>query len=86
MKLRQRLRELLHRFERALTRVEDQGVRVEQSVGNVVELLTQLNESVYTLRSDVIDRDSKRESELRVLKQDLSMLQKKLEAAHRATH
>ena len=86
MRIRERLRQLLHRFERALTRVEDQGVRVEQSVDNVVSLLTQLNESVYTLRSDVVDRDSKREQELRTLKSDFAVLKKKLEEAPKVAH
>ena len=81
MRLRERLRQLLHRFERALTRVEDQGVRVEQGVDNVVDQLTRLNEAVYSLRSDVIDRDSKREQELRLVKQDVSVLKKNLEGA-----
>lgn len=79
MRIRDRLKALLHRFERALTRVEDQGVRVEQGVDNVIEQLKLLNELCYTLRSDVLDRDSKREQELRQVKQDLSVLQKTLE-------
>lgn len=86
MRIRDGLRQLLHRFERALTRVEDQGVRVEQGVDNVVDQLTRLNEAVYSLRSDVLDRDSKREQELRLLRQDVGMLKKKLEERPAVSH
>ena len=86
MRLRERLRQLLHRFERALTRVEDQGVRVEQGMDNVVEQLTHLNESIYTLRSQLIEDRARRDQELTIVRQDVAVLKKKLEGASAPKH
>lgn len=81
MKFRDLLKQLLHRFERAITRVEDQGVRVEQSVDNVVEQLTRLSDAVYSLKTEIITRDARREGELHTLKGEISVLRRKLEGA-----
>ena len=79
MRLRERIRQVFHRFERALTRVEDQGVRIEQGVDNIIDLVQSLSEAVADLKTDVIQRDARRGEEIRWVKEDLSKLQKKLD-------
>ena len=86
MRLRERLRLLLHKFERALTRVEDQGVRVEQGVDNIVDLMVLLNDRVGQLSYDVTERYKRSEREVTSLKQRLTVLEKSLESRQPPTH
>lgn len=85
MKLRERLRQLFHRFEVALTRVEDQSVRIEQGVDNLIELSRQMADRVSDLRSEIISERAKQGDELHRLRQDVSALQKKL-GSDKTTH
>ena len=78
MRLRERLRLLLHRFERALTRVEDGQARIEQGVDNIQDLMVRLHTAVDDLRTDVIRRDADRTVEIASVKKDLVVLQKSL--------
>lgn len=85
MKLRERLRQLLHRFELALTRVEDQSVRVEQGVDNLVDLVRLMSDGISDLRSEIIGNNAKRDNELKWLRRDVSDLQKRL-GSDKTTH
>jgi hypothetical protein len=78
MKLRERLRQLLARFERALTRVEDQGVRVENGVENIQRMMGQMNDAVGQLSFDVTERYKRSEKEVHNLKLRMLVLEKRL--------
>lgn len=85
MKLRERLRQLLHRFELALTRVEDQSVRIEQGVDNLVELTRQVSDRVSDLRSEIISERARHDEEFRRMRQDVTAIQKRL-GSDKTTH
>jgi predicted nucleic acid-binding Zn-ribbon protein len=86
MRLRERLRLLLQKFEHALTRVEDQGVRIESGVDNIQDLMVKLSESISTLRSDVTERHSRLEVDINGLKKRMGVLEKKLGGGQALPH
>lgn len=76
MKLRERLRQLLHFFERRLTRVEDQGVRIENGVENIQDLIIRVQTAVDDLRVDVTERHSRIAHDVSQLRSRLGVLEK----------
>ena len=86
MRLRERLSLLLHKFERALTRVEDQGARVENGVDNIKTLVVTLHTAVEKLSFDVNERYRRSEKEITGLKNRLSVLEKVLEHRNQTPH
>ncbi len=78
MRLRERLRLLLTKFEKALTRVEDQGQRVENGVEDIKRMMAGLNDAVGRLEFDVNERYQRGEKEVTALKQRMHVLERRL--------
>lgn len=97
MKLRElipRLRLLFKKFESALTRVEDQGQRIENGVdrmiemiqgpeeeqgrGGLVKMVSNLSDSLHDLKTHIRARQDDTEKEIVRLKNRLSMVEKSL--------
>lgn len=78
MRLRERLQAIMRRFETALTRVEDRGVRIESNVESIKNLMAQLNDSVDRLASDIAGRHRDLEREVVTLKNQMIAVNKSL--------
>lgn len=80
MKIRERIRQILIRFERAVTRVEDSSARIEQKMGNVERILTQLSDSWTDVRVEFRGKFADSEQEMRSVKERMAVLEKQLGA------
>lgn len=97
MKIREllpRLHLLLKKFESALTRVEDQGQRIENGVdrmiemvsgteeqhgrGGLVGMVTGLSDTLHEVRAHIKSREDDSTREMTLLKNRLSVLEKHL--------
>lgn len=73
-------------IERALTRVENQGVRVEQALDNIIDHTRRAADGMSELRAELRIRSAGQDDEIAALKKQLAAVQKQLGGQNAPRH